>query len=396
MTLAFWFACMRRSRRRLTQTGVRRNRWRAVHRRASFDALEGRALLSTVSFGTGSESVNEGAGTFSIPVTVTGTPTVAPATSAFASGLNTPTGLAFDAGNFFVANSGNGTVSEVSPAGVVSASPFATGLNDPVGLAFDSSGNLYVTNLGNDTVSEVTPAGVPSTFASEFNQPEGLTVNAGNLFVANADDNTISEVSQTVTVPFTLGGSAVTGVAFNGATASPLTFGIGQTTQDITGTLLSDPGPSQALTLTLGTPTGGAVLGSPSVNTLFIVEPTERGATTPQPTPTPTASPVLPVFLGEQRGFSHKGKHKKPVGFEFLFNGALDAAAAQATGHYRVTQKQGKRVKVLRVESALYDPGNFSVTLSVGGFKTGKAAQVTITGLAGVDGEAIPPITTDF
>ena len=83
----------------------------------------------------------------------------------------------------------------------------------------------------------------------------------------------MSKVSQTVTVPFTLGGTAVSGVAFSGVTASPLTFGIGQTTQDITGTLLSDPGPSQTLTFTLGTPTGGATLGSPSVNTLTINEP---------------------------------------------------------------------------------------------------------------------------
>ncbi len=75
----------------------------------------------------------------------------------------------------------------------------------------------------------------------------------------------MSEVSETVTVPFTLGGTAVAGTAFSGVTASPLVFGIGQTTEDITGTLLSDPGPAQTLTFTLGTPTAGAALVSPSV-----------------------------------------------------------------------------------------------------------------------------------
>ena len=85
----------------------------------------------------------------------------------------------------------------------------------------------------------------------------------------------MSEVTNTVAVPFTLGGTAVAGTAFSGVTASPLTFGFGQATQNITGTLLSDPGPSQTLTLTLGTPTGGAALGSPSVNTLTITEPAE-------------------------------------------------------------------------------------------------------------------------
>ena len=73
-------------------------------------------------------------------------------------------------------------------------------------------------------------------------------------------------------MPFTLGGTAVSGTDYSGVTASPLTFGLGQTTSDITGTLLSDPGPSQTLTFTLGTPTG-AGLGSPSVNTLTITEP---------------------------------------------------------------------------------------------------------------------------
>jgi hypothetical protein len=108
-------------------------------------------------------------------------------------------------------------------------------------------------------------------------------------------------------------------------------------------------------------------------------------------TGTPTAPPV---FLGEQRVFSHKGKHKKLVGFEFLFNGALNPGVAQSTGDYHVTQKHGKKVKVLPVESALYNPSNFSVTITVGGFKTGKAAQATIAGLVGANGAAIPQITS--
>ena len=120
-------------------------------------------------------------------------------------------------------------MSEVTPAGAVST--FASGFNVPDGLAFDSAGNLYVANYGNNTVSEVTPAGVVSTFASGFNEPVGLAFDAGNLYVANSGSNTVSEVSETVTVPFTLGGTAVSGTAFSGVTASPLTFGIGQTTQ---------------------------------------------------------------------------------------------------------------------------------------------------------------------
>ena len=100
------------------------------------------------------------------------------------------------------------------------------------------------------------------------------------------------------------------------------------------------------------------------------------------------------VFLGEQRVFSGKAKHKKLTGFEFLFNAALNSGDAQSRGNYRVTQKQGKKAKVLRVKSALYNPSNFSVMLSVAGFNTAKPTQVTITGLEGANGVAIPPVIT--
>ena len=59
-----------------------------------------------------------------------------------------------------------------------------------------------------------------------------------------------------------------------------------------------------------------------------------------------------------------------------------------------MTQKNGKKPKVLRVKSARYNPGNFSVTISVAGFNTAKKTQVTIAGLEGADGAAIPEIVS--
>jgi len=92
--------------------------------------------------------------------------------------LNYPTGMAFDSkGNLFVANSGNGTISEVTPGGKVSL--FASGFSNPQGLAFNSRGDLFVANMGtnihNGTISEVTPDGKVSTFVSGgLNFPRGL------------------------------------------------------------------------------------------------------------------------------------------------------------------------------------------------------------------------------
>lgn len=318
--------------------------------------------------------------------TVSEVPAAGGKTTTFATGLNGPIALAFDsAGNLYVANLDDGTVSKVSSA---DATPtvFASGFNNPIGLAFDSAGNLYVADSENNSVDEVPPTGVVTTFAPGFDGPTGLAIVAGDMYVTNGGNNTMSQVTQTVAVPFSLGGTAAAGVAYSGATAGVLIFGIGETTLDITGTLLADPGPSQSLTVTLDPPAGGAVLGSLSFNTLTINEPA-HGSTPPQ-----TSLP--PVFIGEQRVFSGKGKHKKLVGFEFLFSGALDQTDAQSTGNYHVTQKNGKQVKVLRVESAVYNPSNFSATISVAGFNTGKAAKVTVGGLEGANGAAIPQISS--
>ncbi len=398
MTLASWFSSMRRNQRRIKSTGARRNRSRTFNRRASFEPLEDRRLLSTtVNFASESEVVDERAGTFSIPVTLSSPPSGAPIVTplpttfdqpaalasdsagnlfvadygadkvykvpagggtptTFASGLDEPDGLAFDsAGNLWVASFGADTVSELSPAGSTIATISDSHFDDPDGLAFDSAGNLYVANVGDgtvtkvpagggtstivaslfselaglafdsagnlwvasygaDTVSELSPAGAtiatlsgfsapiglafdsagnlyvansaantvseapagggaPTTFATGFSRPFGLTMNEGKLYVGNFDNGTVSKVTQSLAVPFTISGSAFSGVDYSGLSASPLAFGIGQTTLDITGKLLSDPGPAPTLTLTLGTPTGGAIVGLTSVNTLTIAEP---------------------------------------------------------------------------------------------------------------------------
>ena len=48
-----------------------------------------------------------------------------------------------------------GATSDITTFSAGAASTFASGLNAPDGLAFDSSGNFYVANSGDGTVSKV-------------------------------------------------------------------------------------------------------------------------------------------------------------------------------------------------------------------------------------------------
>ena len=125
----------------------------------------------------------------------------------FASGLNSPQGLAFDAsGNLYTANAGNNTIARITPNGVVST--FASGLNSPQGLAFDASGNLYAANFKDydATISKITPGGTVSTFAnvslnSGYFGPNGLAFDkSGNLYAAVSPFDNISKITPGGTV----------------------------------------------------------------------------------------------------------------------------------------------------------------------------------------------------
>ena len=51
----------------------------------------------------------------------------------------------------------------------------------------------------------------------------------------------MTKVTDSVTASFTVGGTAASGIDYSSVTATPLTFGIGQATKNITVTLLPDP-----------------------------------------------------------------------------------------------------------------------------------------------------------
>jgi sugar lactone lactonase YvrE len=149
------------------------------------------------------------------------------ATGAAAS-FNTPSGLAVDeAGNLYVADTGNHAIRLVTPEGVVTTvagdgragykdgAGRAAQFNAPVGVAVDSSGNLYVADTYNDRIRKITPDGVVSTLAGGsqagyqdgsytnalFDTPCAVAVNkTGELYIADTGNNAIRKLMPDGTV----------------------------------------------------------------------------------------------------------------------------------------------------------------------------------------------------
>jgi len=108
--------------------------------------------------------------------------------SVFASGLNQPTGLAFDnQGNLYVADrSSQIRKFDSQGRGSVFASP-GFGYPGPEGLAFDTAGNLYVANYGNNSNYRFDlkgNGGIWASTGSGYNNPFGLAYAHGTLYAS--------------------------------------------------------------------------------------------------------------------------------------------------------------------------------------------------------------------
>ncbi len=165
--------------------------------------------------------------------------------SAALTGLKGPNSLVFDAaGNLYVANGSDGTVSKFAPgattpavtfnasasfvpdnlafdaagnlyvASTTSVSKFApgatsplatlTGLTFPASMAFDANGNLYVVNasIGGNVSIFAPGATSPTGTLSGLNNPIALAFDAGgNLYVSNSGNNTVSKFAPGATTP---------------------------------------------------------------------------------------------------------------------------------------------------------------------------------------------------
>ncbi len=180
--------------------------------------------------------------------------------------FNLPEGIAVDAlGNVYVSDTNNSTIRKITAAGAVTTLAGAAGqtgsangtggsarFSYPFGVAVDVSGNVYVADFGNSTVREVTPAGAVSTLAgsaglsgsvdgvggaARFNHPSAVSVDgAGNIYVADTSNQTVREIAPGGSVS-TLAGTPGLGGRADGAGAGARFFYPGGIAATVAGTV---------------------------------------------------------------------------------------------------------------------------------------------------------------
>lgn len=157
-----------------------------------------------------------------------------------------PHGIARDtAGNLYVADTRSHTIRKVTPAGVVTTiagSPDHTAwadgsgssawFNYPQGIACDEAGNIYVADTGNNVIRKVTSEGTVSTLAGApgqpgyvdatgsdalFRYPSGVACDpAGNVYVADYGNCVIRKVTQDGEVTTIAGVGGLSGHSVDG------------------------------------------------------------------------------------------------------------------------------------------------------------------------------------
>ncbi len=127
--------------------------------------------------------------------------------------FNFPTGLAFDGlGNLVVTEAGNHLVRKILASGSVSTLAGQAGVagsadgvgtsaqfNSPTGLSRDQAGNVYIADTGNHTLRKVTPTGIVTTIAGAAGQI-GAVAGTGAAARFNSPTSTISDATGNVLV----------------------------------------------------------------------------------------------------------------------------------------------------------------------------------------------------
>ena len=244
--------------------------------------------------------------------------------------------------------------------------------------------NLTALPQGNATV-----AAGQATGTIENPDPYPTVSVSGAMVTAAPGGSTAATFTVSLSVPSDLpaiitygtdDGTAVAGRDYVAIPIATVTIAPGQTAQTITVDVNAEAAgtPSRTFTINLLSANGAIVAGSQGVGTINA---------SPNPTPPPT-------LTGHMFTTSGKGKKRTYRG-QLFFSAALDAAAAQITSNYHITQsiRQNKTANV-PVRTATYSAATDSVTLILSKPKPGKALQAMVSGLLGAGGAAVGGFTT--
>ncbi|TAE30507.1 MAG: T9SS C-terminal target domain-containing protein [Candidatus Kapaibacterium sp.] len=216
-----------------------------------FEVVSATQIRAVVPIGgaSGNVSVTTGAGTGSLAgFTFTATPPVSTLAGDGTLGFrdaagagaqfNAPVGVAFYAGNMFVADGDNNRVRRITPTGVVTTfagsgafvSVDGTGAGAsfaaPHGIAADASGNLFVADYVTHRIRVISPGGAVTTLAggtagwndatgaaAQFNGPVGVAFAGGIVYVSDLIGHRIRKITYPGGVVTTLAGSGGMGSA---------------------------------------------------------------------------------------------------------------------------------------------------------------------------------------
>jgi len=225
----------------------------------SFTATATQTTVPAVSFTTATQSVGEGVGTATITAQLSSASTQTVTVPYTVSGTATsPADYAITASPLVIAAG--------STTATITVTVVADGVAEPDETVIVTLGTPTNAGLGATTVHTLTITGqVPTVSFTAATQAVGEGVGTATITAQLSGIST-----QTVTVPFTVSGTASNPADYT-ITASPLVIAAGNTTVTITVTVVADgvAEPDETVIVTLGTPTN-AGLGATTVHTLTI------------------------------------------------------------------------------------------------------------------------------